>query len=272
MQPSSSITRTPSGVTRRKRRGTTLGARTSLALATMVAVLFAGCGSSGGGPSSTTGARLAPTTGRYSPSINPADFGGPIDNPYLPLRPGTTFRYRGVGDDGKTPELNTVAVTHKTRRIMDIDAVVVLDQVFSNGKPEERTFDWYAQDEAGNVWYFGEDSSNYEHGRWVRDEGSWEAGVGNGKPGIIMLAHPKRGDAYRQEYSPGHAVDEARVLGSGGAVKVPYGAFDQTLATREYSSIDNQFETKYYARGVGVIKEQALTASKERSELVRITP
>jgi hypothetical protein len=86
-----------------------------------------------------------------------------------------------------------------------------------------------------------------------------------------MLAHPKRGDAYRQEYSPGHAVDQARVLGSGGAVKVPYRSFARTLATREYSSIDHQFEAKYYVRGVGVIKEQALTASKELSELVRIT-
>jgi hypothetical protein len=271
MQRSSGSTRIPSRVTRRKRRGRKPGARAGFALATIVAVLFAGCGSSGGGPSSATGAGLAPTKGRYSPSIKPADFGGPIDNPYLPLRPGTTFRYRGVADDGKTPELNTVAVTRKTKRIMGIDAVVVLDQVFSNGKPEERTFDWYAQDDKGNVWYFGEDSSNYEKGRWVRDKGSWEAGVGNGKPGIIMLASPKRGDAYRQEYSPGHAVDQARVLGSGGAMKVSYRSFAQTLATREYSSIDNQFETKYYARGVGVIKEQALTANKERSELVRIT-
>jgi hypothetical protein len=201
MQRSSSSTRTPSGVSRRKGRGRKLSARTGLALATIVPVLFAGCGSSGGGPSSTTGARLAPTKGRYSPSINPADFGDAIDNPYLPLRPGTTFRYRGVGDDGKTPVLNTVAVTHKTQRIMGIDAVVVLDQVFFNGKPQERTSAWYAQDDEGNVWYFGEDSSNYEHGRWARDEGSWQAGVGNGKPGIIMLAHPTRGDAYCRHVS-----------------------------------------------------------------------
>jgi len=236
----------------------------------MLAALLAGCGSSGGGSSWSTGARLAPIKGRYSPSIDPADFGGPIDNPYLPLRPGTSFRYRGTGDDGKTPEVNTVAVTRRTKRVMGIDVVVVLDQVFSAGKPEERTFDWYAQDRQGNVWYFGENSSNYEHGRWVRDDGSWEAGVGNGKPGVIMLAHPRPGEAYRQEYSPGHALDQARVLGSGGPVKVPYRSFGQTIATREYSSIDHQFERKYYARGVGVIKEQALTASKERSELVAL--
>jgi hypothetical protein len=267
----SGSTRSPFGRAGRKRGGRRLVGGTSLALAAMLAVLVTGCNSSGGSPSSTSGAALAPTKGHYSATIDLADFAGPINDPYLPLRPGTRFRYRGVGDDGKTPELNTVAVTHRTKRIMGVDAVVVLDQVFSAGKPQERTFDWYAQDKQGNVWYFGEDSSNYEHGRWVRDDGSWEAGVGNGKPGIIMLADPQPGDAYRQEYSPGHAVDQARVLGSGGPVKVPFRSFAQTLATREYSSIDNQFERKYYARGVGVIKEQALTARKERSELVGVT-
>ena len=150
---------------------------------------------------------------------------------------------------------------------MGIDATVVLDEVFSDGKPEERTFDWYAQDKHGNVWYLGEDSKNYEKGRWVRDDGSWEAGVGNGKPGIIMLAHPHRGDTYRQEYSPGHAVDQAKVLGKGGRVNTPFRSFGQTLLTREYSAIDKQYEKKWYARGVGVVQEDALTKSNEHSEL-----
>ena len=125
----------------------------------------------------------APVTKPYNPDIDPADFGGPIDNPYLPLKPGTVFRYRGVGDDGKTRELNIVRVTRRKKRIMGIDAIVVLDKVWSGGKPEERTFDWYAQDRAGNVWYFGEDSSDWEHGHWVRNDGSWTAGVGNGEAG-----------------------------------------------------------------------------------------
>jgi hypothetical protein len=240
--------------------------------AVVVTALLAGCGSSGSGSagSASSGAQPnpAPVTTPYNPAFDSADFGGPIDNPYLPLKPGTTFRYRGVGDDGKTPELNTVKVTHRTKRIMGVNATVVLDQVFSGGKPEERTFDWYAQDKDGNVWYLGENTSNFEHGRWVRDDGSWEAGAGNGKPGIIMLAHPQRGDAYRQEYSPGHAVDQAQVLGGGGPVKVPYRSFKRTLLTLEYSSIDHQYEAKWHARGVGVIKEQALTMSKELSKLV----
>jgi hypothetical protein len=212
----------------------------------------------------------APVTTPYNPSIDPADFGGPIDNPYLPLKPGTVFRYRGVGDDGKTRELNIVRVTRRTKKIMGIDAVVVLDKVWAGGKPEERTFDWYTQDKHGNVWYMGEDSSNFEHGHWVKDDGSWTAGVGNGKPGVIMLAHPRRGDRYRQEYAPGHAVDQAKVLGKGGSVDTPFRSFSQTLLTREYSTIDKQYEKKWYARGVGVIQEDAITKSKEHSEIVAV--
>jgi hypothetical protein len=233
-------------------------------IALTVAAVLAGATSAAGQ------SNPAPVTTPYNPKIDPADFGGPIDNPWLPLKPGTLYRYRGVGDDGKTRELNTVKVTHKTKQIMGIKATVVLDQVFSEGKPEEKTFDWYAQDNEGNVWYLGENSCNFEHGRCVRDPGSWEAGVGNGKPGIIMEAHPHRGDSYRQEYSPGHAVDQAQVLGGGGAVKTPYRTFKRTLLTLEYSTIDKQYELKWHGRGVGVIKEQAVTQSQELSRLVAL--
>jgi hypothetical protein len=212
----------------------------------------------------------APVTKPYHPDIDPADFGGPIDNPYLPLRPGTVFRYRGVGDDGTTRELNIVRVTHRKKRIMGIDAVVVLDKVWAGGRPEERTFDWYSQDRAGNVWYLGENSFDWQHGHWVRNDGSWTAGVGNGQPGVIMLAHPRRGDAYRQEYSPGHAVDQAKVLGQGGRVTTPFRTFSRTLLTREYSTLDKQYEKKWYARGIGVIQELAVPKTGEHSELVSV--
>jgi hypothetical protein len=235
---------------------------TLLLLTALVVVVAAAWGATPHNP--------APVTTPYNPDIDPADFGGPIDNPYLPLRPGTVFRYRGVGDDGKTHELNVVRVTRHRKTIMGIKARVVVDKVWAGGKPEERTHDWYAQDKHGNVWYMGEDSFDYEHGHWVRNDGSWTAGVGNGKPGIIMLAHPHRGDRYRQEYSPGHAVDQAKVLGQGGPVHTPYRTFSQTLLTREYSTIDKQFELKWYARGVGVIQEDAITKSKEHSELVSV--
>src|SRR5215213_11038404 len=72
----------------------------------------------------------APVTTPYHPAFDAANFGGPIDTPWLPLKPGTVLRYRGVGDDGKTRELNTVRVTHRKKRIMGVAATVVLDRVF----------------------------------------------------------------------------------------------------------------------------------------------
>jgi hypothetical protein len=60
------------------------------------------------------------------------------------------------------------------------------------------------------------------------------------------------------------------VLGSGGRVRTPFRLFRRTLLTREYSAIDKQYEKKWYARGVGVVQEDALTKSKEHSELVAV--
>ena len=205
---------------------------------------------------------LGPDT--YEPAIDPANFVSVIDNPFFPLVPGTTFISEGGGEHVE------FAVTHNTKKILGVTCVEVHDTVTVGGELAEDTLDWFAQDRDGNVWYLGEDSSNFEHGRWVKDDGSWQAGVGNGQPGIIMLAHPHRGDAYRQEYSPGHAVDQAQVLGGGGAVKTPYRHFKRTLLTLEYSTIDKQYELKWHGRGVGVIKEQAITKSKELSRLVAI--
>lgn len=67
-------------------------------------------------------------------------------------------------------------VTSDTRNIMGVDCVVVDDRVTEGGELTEQTYDWYAQDEKGNVWYFGEYSKEYENGKVKSTEGSWEAG------------------------------------------------------------------------------------------------
>jgi hypothetical protein len=104
-------------------------------------------------------------------------------------------------------------VTNQTKQILGITATVVRDVVSEHGAPVERTFDWYAQDEQGNVWYLGEDSFELQHGRFVKASDSWESGVNGAEPGIIMPADPLPGQAYRQEYyPPGEALDQARVL------------------------------------------------------------
>jgi hypothetical protein len=253
--------------------------------ATIAVGLFAavapGCGSSGGNGSSTMAAasrspsasELAPIHGPYSPSIKPADFVGTIDNRYFPLKPGTTFLYKGVSENGKTPQADREVVTHRTKRILGVTCTVVNDTVLSHGKPIERTFDWYAQDKDGNVWYMGEDTREMVHGHWVKMSDSWQGGVNGAEPGIIMPGNPQPGDAYRQEYYPGHALDQARVLGRGAPQTVPYGSYKKTLMTVETSpKIDPGIaERKYYVAGVGDIREHTVSGNHEQIKLVSVT-
>jgi hypothetical protein len=156
--------------------------------------------------------------------------------------------------------------------ILGVKSTVVRDTVSQGGKPLERTFDWYAQDKQGNVWYMGENALELKHGRFVRASDSWEAGVNGAKAGIIMRANPKPGDVYRQEYyRPGGALDQARVLGRGGKLKVPYGSFTRVLVTVEWSPVEPQLEMKYYVAGTGEIKEQVVAGGHEQFQLVNVT-
>ena len=177
--------------------------------AAMALVLLAGCSSSGG----TGGAAQGKVKGAYAPSIDPADFTTKVDNKYFPLKPGTTFVYRGKTEDAT--EGDTVAVTSDTRNIMGVECVVVDDRVTEDGELTEKTYDWYAQDNEGNVWYFGEDSKEYENGKVKSTEGSWEAGKDGAEPGIIMPANPNVGETYRQEYYKGEAENMRWVNSSG---------------------------------------------------------
>jgi hypothetical protein len=200
-----------------------------------VLVLMAGCTGSSSQEQKT-----------YTPHINPHDFTTTIDNEYFPMKPGTTFVYQGGTQSDR------MTVTHSTKKVMGVECVVVDDRAWEDGKLVEKTYDWFAQDDKGNVWYFGEDTKEYENGKVVSTKGSWEAGVDGAKPGIMMQAEPKVGQAYRQEYYPGKAMDMARVLGSNASVKVPYGSFDRVLEIKEWTPLEPVlFEKKYYVRGVG---------------------
>jgi hypothetical protein len=204
----------------------------------------------------------------WDPEINPANFSTNIDNPYMPLKPGTTYVYQAHTADGLIT--NFVAVTHKTKEILDVTCVEVHDTVFLNGKKTEDTLDWYAQDREGNVWYFGEDSEEVTHGRVSSLEGSWTAGVNRAEPGIIMEAHPKVGDAYRQELLLNKAEDFARVLSLDKSVKVPFGSFDDCLETAESSGVEpGAVEFKFYAPGIGVVFDNDVSGG-EKDVLVKI--
>jgi len=229
-------------------------------------MLVAGCGGSSG---DTSGTSAKTKQEAYAPHINPADFTTKIDNKYFPLKPGTTFVYRGKAKDATEGDI--VNVTADTRNIMGVDCVVVDDRVTEGGMLTEQTYDWYAQDEKGNVWYFGEDSKEYENGKVKSTSGSWEAGKDGAEPGIIMPASPKVGDSYRQEYYEGEAEDIARALKLNGSAKVPYGSFENVLVTDEWTPLEPKIgEHKYYAPGVGNVLEVAVKGPQERLELVDV--
>jgi hypothetical protein len=251
----------------------------ALGLLTVVSTQCISSGGSGTSPSSpapsasatsSSASSLAPIHGKYSPSIDPANFVATIDNPYWPLKPGTAFHYEGVR--GTTRQTDDEVVTHQTKQILGITSTVVRDTVSEHGAPVERTFDWYAQDRQGNVWYMGEDSFELKNGHFVKASDSWESGVDGAQPGIIMPANPQPGDAYRQEYyPPGEALDEARVLRLNGSVKVPYALFSGVLVTSERSPLEPQTEQKYYALGIGEVEERVVAGHHEEFQLVSVT-
>jgi hypothetical protein len=203
---------------------------------------------------------------------DPGGFVAVIDNAYLPLRPGTVFTYTGV-KDGQA-ERDVVEVTSRTTVVQGVTCVVVLDNVSTaDGQPIERTEDWYAQDRAGNVWYFGEDSFDFVHGHWRRNDGSWTAGVHGAQAGIVMEARPMPGDSYQQEFYAGHAEDQAQVLGWLETVTVPAGTFHHALETKEFTALEPGIvDHKRYARGVGFIQSFATSGESEHFELVDIQP
>jgi hypothetical protein len=239
-----------------------------LALALM---LGAACGAQPATPSS--GAPRNPAAlvkGKpYRPQIDPADFVSVIDNPYLPLRPGTRWVYEGVSEGER--EKTVVSVTNQTKEVIGVTATVVRDRVFVAGDLAEDTFDWFAQDRFGNVWYFGEETAEYEEGKVVTRKGSWEAGVDGAQPGIVMLGDPRVGDAYRQEYYQGEAEDLGRVIGLHESVSVPYDSSSDVLVTEDWTPLEPKvLENKFYARGVGVVLERRVKGGEEVLRLVEL--
>jgi len=202
--------------------------------------------------------------------FHPDDFVSVIDNPYFPLPVGRTLTYTGI-KDGQT-QRDVVTVTAQKKVILGVTATVVSDIADHNGTILEKTSDWYAQDEQGNVWYLGEDTVAFlAHGK-TDTSGSWEAGVDGAVPGIIMLADPQIPDAYRQELLTGQAEDTAWVVDRGTTVTVPYGKVKNVLTTLEATRLDpGAYDQKVYGPGIGIVLEQALTGDVETAKLVSVS-
>jgi hypothetical protein len=188
-----------------------------LAPAALAALLFAfgGCDSDFEGTGSDSGgtgtSRVSSKPQNGLATIDPSNFSLPVDNPYFPLKPGTTYRHQGTKEG--EPALIVYTVTRRTRRVMGVTNVVVLDKLYVNGRIEEIAHDWYTQDREGNVWYFGETIKEYApNGKRIPAKGAWEAGVDGAKPGIVMPAEPEVGMVFRPEYYKGKAEDRYKIL------------------------------------------------------------
>jgi len=198
-----------------------------------------------------------------------ARFDHPQANPYFPLRPGTVARYRGSEDGERFREV--VRVTSRTKVILGVRTTVVRDVLRrADGTLAERTSDWYAADNDGNVWYFGERTATYdEHGQLESREGSWQAGVHGAVAGTIMPADPRPTDAYRQEYLKGHAEDQAWVVQHNARVRVPYGHLRHVVRTFEWSRLEpHVVSVKFYGRGLGIVRERDVAGGNEVFVLV----
>jgi hypothetical protein len=190
----------------------------------------------------------------------PQKLGARNDNPWFPLTPGTTYVYKGVKDG--EPSRDVVTVTHRTKVVQGVRCTVVDDRLYLAGRLHERTSDWYAQDARGAVWYFGEKTAELDRrGRVTSTEGSWQAGVDGARAGIYMPAHPKVGQAFRQEYYAGHAEDRFRIVALTKA----------SLTTREWTPLEpGVVGRKVYKRGVGMVEERDLKGGDERAVLVSV--
>ena len=189
------------------------------------------------------------------------------------MKPGSRWVYRETEPDG-TEQRVVVTVMDETKRIANgVTARVVHDEVRADGELVENTFDWYAQDSEGNVWYMGEDTKEYENGKFVSRAGSWEAGVDGAEAGIIMPAQPEVGMQYRQEHYEGEAEDEAKVLSLDEQAEVPAGHWEGVLMTKDFTPLEPKIlEYKLYAKGVGPVLVLGASGGGGREELLEFRP
>ncbi len=254
----------PSQVSKFHRR-TARAATVVISVAVTIALLLVAGGSAGASGGSDLPRGAEPV------ELDPADFTTEIDNPYWPMTPGTRWTYREVDEEGKELQV-VVVVTTETKKIANgITARVVRDTVTQDGQLIEDTFDWYAQDKDGNVWYLGEDTAEFENGQITTKSGSFEAGVDGAEAGIAMPAEPRPGLKYRQEYYKGEAEDNGEVLSTKEMAEVPFGLFKKVLLTKDTITIEpDVLEYKLYAKNVGPVLVLGVSGGGGREELISV--
>jgi hypothetical protein len=249
-------------------RSAAMNKRTATAAVSLLAIAIGGvtAGAPGGAEGAAAG-RHCDLPGPYDypqagerVQFHPSDFSSRIDNPYFPMRPGTVWTYRET--DGKDVETIRVRVLKRTKLIEGIRARIVHDIARSDGELVEDTFDWYAQDSGGSIWYLGEATKAYDDDGTVSTEGSWRHGKDGAQAGLLVPAKPRTGCGYREEYLAGVAEDRAAILAKSEALKVPAGTYRGVLHTTNSTPLEPDIlENKFYARGVGPVAEFDISPS-----------
>jgi hypothetical protein len=206
----------------------------------------------------------------YAPQYDAARLTPDVDNEWFPLTPGTALVYTGTKDGKKT--IDIVLPSARTRTINGVRTRIVEDRLYSDGRLEEQTTDYYAQDPCGNVWYFGEDTAELDaHGKVVDTAGTWHAGVDGAQPGVIMQAAPELGRRFRQEWLKGEAEDTFKAIDLSASVTVPHGTYRAALQTEERNALEpDVVDNKYYVRGIGEVRETAVKGPTEELRLVEV--
>jgi hypothetical protein len=252
--------------------GLSVRARTLLSASAVCCAAAALAACSGFSDETTTITAPTPTLGASDTAvaIDPNDFVGRVDNPWFPLKPGTTYRSEGTKEGHRAVDVFTV--TGDTKKVMGVTNTVVDDRLFVDGRLEEIARDWYAQDRAGNVWYFGESIQEFNRrGQEIPAKGEWRAGVDGAKPGIAMPADPQLGQAFRPEYYKGTAEDRYGVVSLTAAVTVPYDAFKDVLVMTEQTRLEpGVLGLKFHVRGIGQIMESVPSGPHETLSLVSV--
>ena len=188
-----------------------------------------------------------------------------IDNPYVPMKPGTTLFYKGTKDERRADR--EFEVLAKTKVVNGVTCVIAEDRVSLGGKPAEKTIGYYAQDKDGNVWYFGEESQELDKkGHVLKSEG-WLAGTDGATPNLLMSAHPEVGDRFKHAFTGG--ITE--VLKLAASVDVPYGAFKDALLIKDWNPAEpDTVSQKFYLSGIGEARDVDVKGQSEDIKLVKI--
>jgi hypothetical protein len=236
----------------------------ALAVLTTYAVLLGGCG---GSPEPIGPAGIDGLT-NPTPSPHPLDFTDRVDNPWFPLAPGARWTYRAYSTTSQVTD--HVRVLDAPVVVDGVETVAVRVTTTEEGRTTFSAERWYAQDAAGNVWWFGQRARGGGSADDVLAPRSWRAGTDGAVAGLMMSARPRLGDGYENGYLKGVFERRATVRSLTGVVAMPHRSYHGTLETQDESGTEpNVVVTSFYARGIGLVSRDTVVGGTTQVALVR---